>query len=397
MIHSIRDLDLLGKRVFIRVDFNVPVELDSETKKYVVTDATRIQEALPTIQQAIEGGAKIILGSHFGRPKGRRVEKDSLVPAAEKLAELLNRDVLLADDCIGEGIELRASQLKNGEILVLENLRFYSGEETDDLEFAKSLARLADVYINDAFGTSHRKHASVHRLPSLMPNRGMGLLLEKEVRYLSTLLDHPKTPFFLILGGAKVSDKIKTIRTLLQRVQGIVIGGAMAYAFMKAKGEKINAEWKQPAPEDVEAAKTTLQYALDRGVPIHLPIDNHDGFDIGPKTIARFKEILSPAAMIFWNGPLGWFEREPYSKGTFEIAEAISKTHALKVVGGGDTVAAIHASGLSQHFDHLSTGGGASLEFLEGHSLPGIDVLQVQKRAENPRIVPNPKTEPGSA
>lgn len=396
MIHSIRDLDLLGKRVFIRVDFNVPVELDAETKKYVVTDATRIQEALPTIQQAIESGAKIILGSHFGRPKGKRTEKDSLIPAAEKLAELLNRDVLLADDCIGEGIELRSAQLKNGEILLLENLRFYPGEETDDLEFAKSLARLADVYINDAFGTSHRKHASVHRLPSLMPIRGMGLLLEKEVRYLSTLLDHPKTPFFLILGGAKVSDKIKTIRTLLQRVQGIVIGGAMAYAFMKAKGEEVKPEWKQPAPEDVDAAKATLQYAMDRGVPIHLPLDTNDGFDIGPKTIARFKEILSPAAMIFWNGPLGWFEREPYSKGTFEIAEALSQTHSLKVVGGGDTVAAVHASGFSSHFDHLSTGGGASLEFLEGNSLPGIDVLQVQKRAENPRIVPNPKADPGS-
>jgi phosphoglycerate kinase len=396
MIHSIRDLDLLGKKVFIRVDFNVPVEIDDATKKSRVTDATRIEEALPTIRLAIESGAKIILASHFGRPKGKKTEKYSLMPAAEKLAELLDRDVTLADDCIGEGIELRAQQLKNGEILVLENLRFYPGEEADDLDFAKSLARLADVYINDAFGASHRKHASLHKLPSLMPIRGMGLLMEKEVRYLSTLLDHPKIPFFLILGGAKVSDKIKTISALLQRVQGIVIGGAMAYAFMKAKGESISPEWKQPAPEDVDAAKTTLKYALDRGVPIHLPVDTNDGFDIGPKTIEAFKAVLAPAAMIFWNGPLGWFEREPYSKGTFQIAEALSKTHALKVVGGGDTVSAIHASGLSAHFDHLSTGGGASLEFLEGNSLPGIDALQVQKRAENPRIVPNPKSESGT-
>ena len=386
-LKSIRELPLRGKRLFLRLDFNVPLSPPDAEGVRAVTDDTRIREALPTIRFAKEQGAKIIIASHLGRPKGKRNDEFSLLPAALRLSELLEEDVLLMDDCVGEGIELRTQQLHEGEILVLENLRFHAEEEQNDLIFAQQLAKLCDVYVTDAFGTAHREHASTHRLPSIMPDRGMGLLIEKEVKYFNQILKNPEAPFHLILGGAKVSDKIKTIETLLKLVNGVVIGGAMAYAFMKAKGEKIEAEWKQPAPEDVEAAKEILKTAEKRHIPLLLPVDTNHGFDIGPKTIEQYKAFLANAKTIFWNGPLGWFEKPDYSKGTFELAESLSHSKAIKVVGGGDTVSAITHAGYAEKFDHLSTGGGAALEYLENGSLPGIEILKAPYRASSPDLV----------
>ena len=386
-LKSIRELPLRGKRLFLRLDLNVPLSAPDAEGIRTVTDDARIREALPTIQYAREQGAKIIIGSHLGRPKGKRDLDYTLLPAADRLAELLDTEVTLTDDCIGEGIELRCQQLQNGEILVLENLRFHKGEEANDLVFAQGLAKLCEVYVTDAFGTAHRQHASTHRLPSIMPERGMGLLIEKEVKYFNQILQNPTAPFHLILGGAKVSDKIKTIEALLKLVQGVVVGGAMAYAFMKARGESIPSEWKQPAPEDVEAAKSILAEAEKRRIPLLLPEDTISGFDIGPKTISKYLDFLASAKTVFWNGPLGWFEKPEYSKGTFEIAEGLSRGSAIKVVGGGDTVAAITQAGLASKFDHLSTGGGAALEYLETGSLPGIEILKAPYRAHSPDLI----------
>lgn len=384
-IKSIRDFKLKGKRVFLRLDFNVPVSEPGTDGVRVVEDDSRIREALPTIQFAREQGAKVIIASHFGRPKGKRNMDFSLLPAAEKLAELLDTDVTLTDDCVGEGIELKVNALQEGDILVLENLRFHAEEEANDQMFAQKLARLCDIYINDAFGTAHRKHASTHRLPSIVQDRGMGLLIEKEVVYFDRLLHQPARPFYLILGGAKVSDKIQTIHSLLKRVQGVVIGGAMAYAFMKAQGKTIPAEWKQPAPEDVEAAKNLLAESKARSIPFLLPEDTTDGFDIGPKTIATYQTFLAQAKMVFWNGPLGWFEKPAYANGTQQVAQTLGQLKdCVSIVGGGDTVSAIKQAGaladgteISSHFTHLSTGGGAALEYLENEGLPGIDVLKI--------------------
>jgi phosphoglycerate kinase len=386
-LKSIRELPLRGKRLFLRLDFNVPLNPPDAEGVRTVSDDTRIREALPTIQYAREQGARVIIASHFGRPKGKRNEEFSLLPAAHRLSELLDIDVTLTDDCIGEGIELKTQQLVNGEVMVLENLRFHPEEEANDLAFAQKLAKLCDVYVTDAFGTAHREHASTHRLPSIMPDRGMGLLIEKEVKYFNQILKTPSAPFYLILGGAKVSDKIKTIETLLKLVQGVVVGGAMAYAFMKAQGQSIPPEWKQPAPEDVEAAKAILSEAERKGIPFLLPEDTVSGFDVGPKTIARYSEFLSNARTVFWNGPLGWFEKPEYARGTFAIAEALAAGAAVKVVGGGDTVAAITQAGVAEKFDHLSTGGGAALEYLENGSLPGIEILKAPYRASSPDLI----------
>jgi phosphoglycerate kinase len=386
-LKSIRELPLRGKRLFLRLDLNVPLSAPDAEGIRTVTDDARIREALPTIQYAREQGARIIIGSHLGRPKGKRDPDYTLLPAADRLAELLDTEVTLTDDCIGEGIELRCQQLQNGEILVLENLRFHKGEEANDLVFAQGLAKLCEVFVTDAFGTAHREHASTHRLPSIMPERGMGLLIEKEVKYFNQILQNPTAPFHLILGGAKVSDKIKTIEALLKLVQGVVIGGAMAYAFMKARGETIPSEWKQPAPEDVEAAKSILAEAEKRKIPLLLPEDTISGFDIGPKTISKYLDFLASAKTVFWNGPLGWFEKPEYYKGTFQIAEGLSQGSAVKVVGGGDTVAAITQAGLASRFDHLSTGGGAALEYLETGSLPGIEILKAPYRAHSPDLI----------
>jgi len=376
VIKNIRDLEITGKKLFLRLDLNVPLSGPDEAGTRHVEDDSRITEALPTIRYAIEKGAKIILASHLGRPKGKKNLDYSLEPVAQYLAHLLNQEVTLADDCVGEGIELMAQGLKNSQIMMLENLRFHAEEETNDQSFSHKLASLCEVYVTDAFGTAHRKHASTYGLPILAPNKGMGFLIEKELKFLDPLLNQPVKPYFAILGGSKVSDKIKTIEVLLRDLNGLLIGGAMAYAFMEAKGLGLPKNAKKPASEDIQAAKLILDSAKRKDLPVLLPIDTLDSFDIGPKTIEIFNEFLTPAKTIFWNGPLGWFEKEEYSKGTFAIAKHLSEMKCLKVVGGGDTVAAIKQSGFSESFDHLSTGGGAVLEYLEGYSLPGIEVLK---------------------
>jgi phosphoglycerate kinase len=380
-IRSIRDFDISGKRIFMRLDFNVPLgSPDPQTGERTVEDDTRIQEALPTIRYAIEKGAKLILASHLGRPDGKARPEFSLEPVATRLATLLGQEVTLADDCVGDGIELMAQGLKNGQVLLLENLRFHAGEEENDVKFAHQLASLGQVYVTDAFGTAHRKHASTFGVPTLMPVRGIGLLIEKELKFLDPLLHDPKKPFVAILGGSKVTDKIKTIESLLLRVNALLIGGAMAHAFWKAKGISIPEGAKQPKAEDVEAARILLKDAAKRELKILIPADTNQGFDIGEKTIREFIDVLSKAKTVFWNGPLGWFEKDEYAKGTNEVARALAGFDCLKVVGGGDTVSAIKKSGYADKFDHLSTGGGAVLEYLEGGSLPGIDVLKLSTR-----------------
>lgn len=301
----------------------------------------------------------------------------SLLPVASKLAELLPKnEVQLADDCVGEGIELMASQLKLGQILLLENLRFYPGEEANDPEFARRLSRIGQIYITDAFGTAHRKHASTYGVPQLLSQKGIGLLIEKELKYLDPLLQEPKKPFFAVLGGSKVTDKIATIEELMKRVDGVLIGGAMAHAFWQAQNITVPDGAKQPKPEDVEAARDLLKRAKAKDLLLITPLDTVSGFDIGPKTVAQFIEVLSRAQTVFWNGPLGWFEKPEYAEGTFAVARALSEFPCTKIVGGGDTVSAVHASGVADKFQHLSTGGGAVLEYLEGRGLPGIEILR---------------------
>lgn len=383
-IKTIRDFNLSGRTVFMRMDFNVPLtspqvdgaqEIDRQ-----IEDDSRIQESLPTIQYAISKGAKVVLASHLGRPDGKKKAEFSMEPVASRLATLLNQEVTLANDCVGDGIELMVKSLKNGQVLLLENLRFYPGEEANDPEFARKLARLGEVYVTDAFGTAHRKHASTFGVPSLILEKGIGFLIEKELRFLDPLLQNPKKPFYAVLGGSKVSDKIKTIESLVRRVDGLLIGGAMAHAFWVAQGDTVPADAKQPKPADVEAARSIMRDARMREIPLLVPADTLQGFDIGPKTIEKFSSFLANAGTIFWNGPLGWFEKSEYSKGTFAIAEAIAATSAIKIVGGGDTVAAVKQSGFADRFDHLSTGGGAVLEYLEGNGLPGIEVMKLNNR-----------------
>ncbi len=377
-IKSIRDFKLGGQLVFLRLDLNVPLKRIGE--EISVENDARIQEALPTIRYALEKGARLIIASHLGRPDGQVKAEYSLEPVALRLATLLEQEVTLADHCVGEGIELMAQGLKNGQILLLENLRFHAGEESNDPLFSQQLARLAQIYITDAFGTAHRKHASTYGVPSIMPLRGMGLLIEKELKFLDPLLHQPKRPFMTILGGAKVSDKIKTIQSLLKRVDGLLIGGAMAHAFARAQGKTLPPQAKAPSAIDVQAAKEILAEASRRDLPLILPEDTVEGFDIGEKTVARFSEALNKARTIFWNGPLGWFEKPEYAHGTFELARAIAKLDAIKIVGGGDTVSAIQESGCADSFTHLSTGGGAVLEFLEGNGLPGIEILKTANK-----------------
>ncbi len=376
IVKSIRDMDIAGKTLFMRLDFNVPLSAPDAQGNRRIEDDSRIQEALPTIRYAIEKGARLILASHLGRPDGKVNPEFSLEPVASHLAELLKQEVTLADDCVGEGIELMAQSLKNGQILLLQNLRFHAGEEANDPDFVRRLARLGEIFITDAFGTAHRKHASTYGLPSIAQQKGMGFLIEKELKYLGILTKEPKKPFYALLGGSKVTDKIKTIDALIREVDGIAIGGAMAHAFWAVQGDEIPSGAKQPKPADVEAARSIMRDAKKREIPILIPKDTNLGFDIGPETIKEFSKFLSGAKTIFWNGPLGWFEKPEYSTGTFEVARAIAQVDALKFVGGGDTVSAIKQSGVSDQFDHLSTGGGAVLEFIELGSLPGIDILK---------------------
>jgi phosphoglycerate kinase len=379
-LKTIQDLNIAGKSIFMRMDFNVPLSAPDSEGVRQIEDDSRIVESIATIRYAIDKGAKIVLGSHLGRPEGKRNPEFSMEPVAHRLAVLLAQEVTLADDCVGDGIELMAKGLKNGQVLLLENLRFYPGEEANDPDFARRLARLGEIYINDAFGTAHRKHASTYGLPSLILERGIGFLIAKELRFLDPLLHNPKKPFYALLGGSKVSDKIKAIDELVRRVDGLLIGGAMAHAFWVAQGDELPAGAKHPKQEDVDAARSIMRDARRREIPLIVPSDTNHGFDIGPKTIKQFTEVLGKAETIFWNGPLGWFEKPEYAVGTFEIARAIAKTEAIKIVGGGDTVSAVKKAGVAELYDHLSTGGGAVLEYLEGKGLPGTEILKLTNR-----------------
>ena len=394
MIRYVDDLQLTDKRVFIRVDFNVP--LDDQRK---VTDDARIREALPTIELAREAGAKIILGSHLGRPKGVD-PKYSLEPAASRLSELLGPEasVILADDCIGDGVKKLVRDLQNKQILMLENLRFHKEEEANDPDFARALASLAPVYVNDAFGTAHRAHASTAGMVAFVKEKAGGLLLKKELEFLGKLILKPQGPFVVVLGGAKVSDKIKVIENLMPKLDALLVGGAMAYTFLKAQGVEVG---KSRVEEDKLPLSLKAVEAAERlGKTFLLPIDHLAsaeiseksppreiddraipreliGLDIGPRTRAQFRRHIARAKTVFWNGPMGMFEDFRYAEGTREVARAMaSNRQAITVVGGGDSGAAIHQLGLADKITHVSTGGGASLEFLEGRQLPGVVALE---------------------
>jgi phosphoglycerate kinase len=383
---TIADIDAKGKRVLVRVDFNVPLE-DGR-----ITDDTRIRAGLPTIEALLAQGAAVILCSHLGRPGGKAVPEFSLRPVAEHLAELLDAPVAFAEDCIGPKAGEAAKALKPGEVLLLENTRFHAGEKANDPQMAEALASLADLYVNDAFGSAHRAHASTegvaHKLPAVA-----GLLMEKEIRYLGRALDNPKRPFIAILGGAKVSDKIGVIRNLLDKADRVVIGGGMANTFFKAKGLEMAASLVE------EDALDTARFLLEAGgerllLPVDFVIaaafaadaehktmpvgDVPEGWmvlDIGPETVTEFSAQVEKAATVVWNGPMGVFEMEPFAVGTFALAEALAKSKAETIVGGGDSAAALQQSGLADQITHISTGGGASLEMLEGKTLPGLAAL----------------------
>lgn len=378
MIKCIEDIKIEGQRVFMRLDFNVPLNFDGE--RPVVTDDTRIREALPTIQYAIQKGARVILASHLGRPEplpgGGRDPKFSLEPVAQRLQELLGVDVMLTDDCVGDGVDMIVKHLKVSQVILLENLRYHSAEEKNDPEFCRQLAAFADVYVSDAFGTTHRKHASTYGLPQLIQTRACGFLIQKELKFLNRLLDQPAHPYVAILGGSKVADKIKTIENMFYLVDTMLVGGAMANTFLVAQGQTINPQAKKPKAEEVEFARGLIEKARKHEVKFLLPVDDVDSFDIGPNTIELFCHEIRQAKTVFWNGPVGMFEKPQYARGSMAIAQAMAQVTGLKVVGGGDTVSAVNQSGFADKMDHISTGGGACLEFLEGNGLPGIEILR---------------------
>ncbi|HWP65657.1 MAG TPA: phosphoglycerate kinase [Candidatus Limnocylindria bacterium] len=390
-MRRLADLPVAGKRVFVRVDFNVPLDGGR------VTDATRIEASLPTLRALLDQNGRPIVASHLGRPKGTRNPKYSLVPVAEKLGQLIGRPVRFADDCVGAAVEAQAAGLPAGEILLLENLRFHAEEEKNDPAFAGRLAALGDVYVNDAFGAAHRAHASTAGMVTHFRGRAAaGLLLEREVQFLSTLLTAPERPFWAVLGGAKVSDKIAVIESLLTRVQGLCIGGAMAYTFLKAQEKPVGRSLVED--DKLETARDVLARAATAGVEILLPTDHVAaekpdaaagrvvsadafpadllGVDIGPETARRYGEAVAAARTVFWNGPMGIFEVPAFSAGTRAVAEALSRCRGTTVVGGGDSIAALAQAGKLSAVTHVSTGGGASLEFLEGKELPGIRALE---------------------
>jgi phosphoglycerate kinase len=391
---TIRDIpkdQLKGKKVLVRVDFNVPLN-----EKREVTDDTRIVMSLPTIRFLLEQGARVILVSHLGRPKGGPKDELKMNPVALKLEQILGYKVQKADDCIGESVAQMANKLKDGEVLLLENVRFYPQEEANDHEFARSLASLADIYVNDAFGTAHRAHASTAGVAAFLPAYA-GFLMEKELESLGEKLNHPVRPFLAILGGAKVSSKIGVIQKLIEKVDVLLIGGGMSYTFIKALGYEVGTSLLEESM--IEEAKKIMDMAKEKKVNFILPDDfivaaegkegvptqvvawnqipaNMGGFDIGPKTIEKFGQAIMKAKTIFWNGPVGLFEVKSFSTGTVEIAKKVAQSGAVSVVGGGDTIAAINQAGVANAITHISTGGGASLEFVEGRKLPGVEVLQ---------------------
>lgn len=390
-VRSITEAEVSGKKVLVRVDFNVPL------KEGVVTDDTRIKAALPTIEYLLShNAASVILMSHLGRPKGRRAPELSLQPTAERLSELLGRPVKTAPDVVGPAVEKMVAELDKGEVLMLENVRFYEEETENDPEFAKKLASLAEVYVNDAFGSAHRAHASTEGVAHHLPSYA-GFLIEKEVRFFEAVLKNPEQPMVAIIGGAKVSSKIGVLESLLPNCTTMIIGGGMAYTFLKALGREIGSSLFEE--EYLETAKKLLEAAEKKGVEILLPLDHlvasefsesavpeavdgvdippeKIGMDIGPKTVAKLKTVIRNARTVVWNGPMGVFEFEPFAGGTLEIAKAVAECRGTTIVGGGDSVAAANKFELAGRMDHVSTGGGASLEFLEGRTLPGIAALQ---------------------
>ncbi len=387
---TIEDINLKSKKVFIRADFNVPLD-----DNLMVTDDRRIRSTLPTINYAIDEGAKIILCSHLGRPKGKKDPRLSLAPVAKRLQRLLNKEVIFAPDCVGNQVETLVSKMKEGDVILLENLRFHPEEEENNLEFARALASLADIYVNDAFGTAHRAHASIVGVPKFLP-AAAGFLLRKEVEYLRGAIENPVRPFVAILGGAKVSGKINVLENLVGKVDKVLIGGGMAYTFIKAMGYEVG---NSLVEEDMlDTAQRIRRKLKEMGIKFYLPVDcviaqsieigtetkiiptleipkGWSALDIGPATVKLFSEAIQDAKTILWNGPMGVFEIDAFSRGTFAIAHAISDAYALTIVGGGDTDLAVHRAGVSDAISFISTGGGAALQLLEGKELPGIAVL----------------------
>ena len=388
---TVKDIDLKGKKVFVRCDFNVPMDENQN-----ITDNTRIVAALPTIKYLLEQNCKIILASHLGRPKGEVKPEFSLKPVAKELSKLLGKEVIMANDVIGEDATTKAEKLKEGEIMLLENVRFHREETDNDPEFAKKLASMAEVFVNDAFGTAHRAHASTTGIADYIPGVA-GFLIEKELKFLGNAINNPERPFVAILGGAKVSDKIGVIDSLLDKVDTLMIGGGMAYTFFKAQGYNVGNSLCEV--EKTDLALEAMEKAKSKGVKLLLPIDTKigkefkpdtesktvawteipdgwEGFDIGEKTIEMFKNELKSAKTVIWNGPLGLFEFDQFAIGTNEIAKTLAELDATTIIGGGDSAAAVTKAGLADKMTHISTGGGASLEFLEGKKLPGIECLQ---------------------
>jgi len=390
---SIRDLDMKGKRVFIRVDFNVPLDGNR------VTDDTRIRETLPTLRLAIERGARLVLASHLGRPKGKVDPKYSMAPVAAKLGEMLGKSVAFASDCVGAEAESKSKALRDGDVLLLENVRYHPQEEANDPDFSKQLSALCDeMFVCDAFGSAHRAHASVVGITKFVRQAAAGLLMEKELSYLGKAISNPERPFVAVLGGAKVSDKIEVVQNLMKIANAMLIGGAMAYTFLKSQGQPVGKSLVEN--DKLDLARSLLNQARSKGFRLLLPVDHvlaesvdstatkttdiastpdgWMGLDVGPKTVAQFSQEISKARTIVWNGPLGMFEKPAFAQGTLGVAKAVAaatKAGATSIIGGGDSVAAVEQAGVADQISHISTGGGASLEFLAGEKLPGVEAL----------------------